>query len=267
MLNLLNLCMKNIKVVHKISRNNGKHFLKALIFCRKSQIFELEQKRDGASSIPACFDNKEIAAVKLLNAYRARGHLKSTNNPVRPRKYRRYNLELDYFGLSEQDLDIQFDQLSKELNISSMKLKDIVDHLEATYCSNIGVEYRYIANSDIRFWLYRHMEPEANDPLYSKEEKVDILKDLVRSVGFEKFLHSKYVGQKRFSLEGLEASISGINTMINEGAELGVKEFVFGMAHRGRLNVLTNVFQKNYKTIFCEFEGRAIDDKLGDGDV
>ena len=242
-------------------------FFKGFDFCRKSQIFELEQKSGSENSQPVHFNDKEIGVVKLLNAYRARGHLKSSNNPVRLRKNRRYDLELDYFGLTEQDLETKFDQLSKELDISSMKLKDIIEHLERTYCSNIGVEYRYIANSDIRSWLYKHMEPQANNPLYSKEEKVDILKDLARSVGFEKFLHSKYVGQKRFSLEGLEASISGINTMINEGAELGVKEFLFGMAHRGRLNVLTNVFQKNFKTIFREFEGGAIDEELGDGDV
>ena len=212
------------------------------------------------------FDSLEVNVLKLINAYRARGHLISKTNPVRERKKRKDDLDLEYFNLSEKDLNKQF-SIAKEITLNKTSLHNIIEHLKKTYCSSIGVEYRSIPNSDIRQWLYDVMEPVANQPYYNPQEKITIFENLVKAVNFEKFLHKKYVGQKRFSLEGLESVIPGLNFLLWEGANLGAKEFIFGMAHRGRINILTNVFQKRYETIFREFEGSTIDANYGDSDV
>ena len=175
-------------------------------------------------------------------------------------------MTLDYFGLDESDLEEEFD-VGHEIRLGRAKLKDIISHLEDTYCSSIGVEYRYSASSEMRQWLHERMESGANKPNFNKPKKMRILKKLT-GVGFEKFLGVKYVGQKRFSLEGIEAFIPAMDELFHEGARLGAQEFVMGMAHRGRLNVLANLFNKEYKALFQEFEGHALpDDVGGDGDV
>jgi 2-oxoglutarate dehydrogenase E1 component len=210
---------------------------------------------------------KEVKIMKLINAYRSRGHLISKTNPIRPRRLHQADLTLDYFGLSEADLEEEFD-VGHEIRLGRAKLKDIISHLEDTYCASIGVEYRYSQSSEMRQWLHERMESNANKPNFNKTQKMRILRKLTQGVGFEKFLGVKYVGQKRFSLEGLEAFIPAMNELFNEGSRLGVQEFVMGMAHRGRLNVLANLFEKEYKALFQEFEGHALPDEVGgDGDV
>ena len=213
------------------------------------------------------YTDKQVKVMKLINAYRGRGHLVAKTNPIRARRLHQCDLHLGYFGLEESDLDTEFD-VGNEIRLGRAKLKDIIAHLEDTYCGSIGAEYRYIPNSQIRMWLHEEMESIANKPQFTNSVKRRILKKLVEPVGFEKFLHIKYVGQKRFSLEGLESVIPGMDAMFNEGARLGVKEFVMGMAHRGRLTVLTSLFQKKFESLFTEFEGGNLpDDIRGDGDV
>ena len=213
--------------------------------------------------------DKEVAVMKFINAYRARGHLIAKTNPIRPRRPQKADLELEYFGLAEEDLDTEFD-VGDQIHIGKTDLRSIAEHLEKTYCSSIGCEYRNIRNSRTRVWLHEHMEPIANQPQFDKEDKIKIFDSLVKSVGFESFLGLKYISEKRFSLEGIESFIPALNTMFNVGSNLGVKEFVVGMAHRGRLNVLSNLFGKSYERMFNEFENTSGEDYSGsdgDGDV
>ena len=213
------------------------------------------------------YADKEVKIMKLINAYRSRGHLIAKTNPIRPRRLHTTDLGLDYFGLTEADLNEEFD-VGSEVRLGRAKLKDIIAHLEETYCASIGVEYRYMPNSEMRQWLHEAMEGTANKTNFTKTQKKRILTKLNQGVGFEKFLGVKYVGQKRFSLEGIESFIPAMDELFQEGARLGAKEFVMGMAHRGRLNVLANLFEKEYETLFQEFEGHGIDEEVGgDGDV
>ena len=210
---------------------------------------------------------KEVNVVKLINAYRTRGHLIADTNPIRERRKHPVDLGLEYFDLTEEDLDREF-HVGKEIDLDQSSLRQILDRLKKTYCSSIGVEFRQIRDAQIRQWMYKEIEPTNNDPGYSKEEKLHILDKLNHAVTFENFLHTKYVGKKRFSLEGGETVIPGIDALVEMGSELGCEEFIFGMAHRGRLNVLVNVFQKSYEAVFSEFEGTKMPhDVFGDGDV
>jgi len=223
--------------------------------------------RNTLSSEDVAYTDKQVSVMKLINAYRSRGHLIARTNPVRPRRLHQSDLSIEYFGLNESDLDTEF-EVGNEIRIGRAKLRDIIAHLDDTYCSSIGVEYRYIPDSQIRMWLHEEMEGSGNKPQFTNNQKKHILSKLAESVGFEKFLHVKYVGQKRFSLEGIEAVVPALDALFEEGARLGVKEVVMGMAHRGRLNILTNLFQKKFKSLFTEFEGgRLPDDIQGDGDV
>ncbi len=211
--------------------------------------------------------NKEVAVVKLINSYRAIGHLVAETNPIRQRRKHKTDLTLEYFGLSEFDLTQEFDA-GKEISIGRATLEQILVHLKRTYCSTIGVEFKYCRNEQLRQWLYNHMEPVANHPEFPNEERKHILKKISEAVMFENFIHTKYVGKKRFSLEGIEALIPALDAAIEESAKLGAEEFILGMAHRGRLNVLANIFGKPYEDIFSEFEGtRLPEDVKGDGDV
>ena len=211
--------------------------------------------------------DKEAAVMKLINAYRDRGHLIARINPVRERQQFKADLNLEHFRLTKEDLDLEF-EVGRQIRIGRSKLREIIAHLNATYCSSIGAEYRYIPDSRIRMWLHEQMESTANRTEFSAEEKNRILNKLAQAVGFENFLHVKYAGQKRFSLEGTEAFVPALDELFETGADLGVKEFVIGMAHRGRLNVLVNLFGKSYENMFSEFEGSFLPDHIhGDGDV
>jgi len=210
---------------------------------------------------------KEIGVRNLIHAYRTRGHLRSKTNPVRPRRDRKAILDLEDFGLNEQDLDTEFD-VGNEIGIGRARLRDIYASLQKIYEGSIGFEYMYIREPQILSWLKKKIEHESLNFSPSISEKKRILSKLNEAVVFENFLHTKYIGQKRFSLEGGETTIPALDAIINKGAELGAEEFVLGMAHRGRLNVLANVMGKTYEQIFNEFEGNLPTDMtMGDGDV
>lgn len=209
---------------------------------------------------------KEFKVIGLIGGYRQRGHLFTKTNPVRQRRTYQPDLSLENFGLSDKDLETVF-QAGNEIGIGPAKLKDIISHLELTYCQSIGVEYTFMREPQVVKWLQERMEKNKNAPAFSKEEKRSILKKLTQAVVFENYLHTKFVGQKRFSLEGGEAVIPAMNTLMEHGSNMGIEDYVIGMAHRGRLNVLTNIMNKNYKDVFTEFEGRPSEDSLFDGDV
>ncbi len=215
------------------------------------------------SSGPA---SKEINVLNLINGYRTRGHLFTQTNPVRERRKYTPTLDLENFGLSEADLDTVF-EAGNSVGLGSARLRDILDLLKQTYCRTIGAEYMYLSNPISIEWLQKRMEQSRNTPQYNWEKKRHILKKLNQAVTFEKFLGTKYVGQKRFSLEGGETLIPALDAVIEKGGELGIREFVMGMAHRGRLNVLANIFKKEYDIIFSEFEGKGHEDSVFQGDV
>jgi len=210
---------------------------------------------------------KEFKVLDLINGYRTRGHLFTDTNPVRARRTYRPTLELATFGLSDGDLDTEFDA-GNEIGIGRATLRRIVEHVEETYCRSIGVEYRYIRHPEKVRWLQERMERNRNQPDFSIEDKKEILYKLNQAVVFEKFLGKKFLGQKRFSIEGGETLIPALDWVIERGAnEHGVQDVVIGMAHRGRLNVLANTLNKTYESIFSEFEGKDYDDALVEGDV
>ncbi len=210
--------------------------------------------------------NKEFSVYQLIQAYRKKGHLVAKTNPIRERKDRRANLELKYFGLSDADLATTF-IAGKFIGLENASLNDIVAHLRKCYTSAVGIEYFYINDQVQVQWLQDEFEKKFHEPL-SIEQKRHILEKLDQGVMFEKFLHTKYIGQKRFSLEGGETTIAALDAIINTAAEFGVQEVVLGMAHRGRLNILANILGKTYEQIFTEFEGKALPDTtMGSGDV
>ncbi|HYG38415.1 MAG TPA: 2-oxoglutarate dehydrogenase E1 component [Cytophagales bacterium] len=211
--------------------------------------------------------DKEIQVRNLIYAYRSRGHLRSKTNPVRERKDRHALLDLQDFGLSEADLDTVF-EASKELGVGALTLRKLIENLQYIYTGAVGFEFMYIREPEILKWFRDKSEREALAFNPSVEEKKRILKKLNEAVVFENFLHTKYIGQKRFSLEGGETTIPALDAIIDKGGELGVEEVIIGMAHRGRLNVLANIMGKTYEQIFNEFEGNINPDStMGDGDV
>lgn len=225
--------------------------------------FEFARKNYD-TDVPENF-NKEFKVLDLINGYRSRGHLFTKTNPVRARRTYRPTLDIENYGLEQADLETVF-QAGNEVGIGPAKLKDIIDHLQQTYCDSIGVEYMYIRKPEEVAWIREKIELK-NRPKFSEKEKKHILHKLNQAVVFEKFLHTKFVGQKRFSLEGNEALIPALDAVVEKGADIGIKEFIIGMAHRGRLNVLANIFNKTYEKIFSEFEGKEYEDNLFDGDV
>lgn len=209
---------------------------------------------------------KEFQVVKLIDGYRNRGHLFTKTNPVRARRKYAPTLEIENFGLSQSDLSTVF-SAGEILGIGAQSLQEIINHLESIYCDSIGVEYMYIRKPEEIQWIQKRLNINDNQPAFSSDQKKYILKKLNEAVSFESFLHTKYVGQKRFSLEGGEALIPALDAVIEKAAELGVEEFIMGMAHRGRLSTLTNIFGKSAKDIFSEFDGKDYEEKVFDGDV
>jgi 2-oxoglutarate dehydrogenase E1 component len=208
----------------------------------------------------------EFKVINLINGYRMRGHLFTKTNPVRNRRKYKPDLGIDVFDLEDKDLDTVF-HAGTEIEIGPAKLRDIISHLEQTYCQSIGVEYMNIRNPNLLSWLQERMELSMNIPHFSRDEKARILNKVVEAVTFENFLATKFVGQKRFSLEGAESFLPAMNALMEHGVELGIEDYIIGMAHRGRLNVLANIMAKPTKDIFTEFEGRPSEDGLFDGDV
>jgi len=217
-------------------------------------------------AVPESQINKELAILNLIDGYRIRGHLFTKTNPVRTRRQYTPTLDMENFGLGKGDLDSVF-QAGHTIGIGAAPLKDILAHLQATYCNSIGVEYAYIRDPAIVRWLRDKMESCNNSREFSEEERRHIFYHLKLAVGFENFIHKKFVGQKRFSLEGAESLIPAMDAVIEQGADLGICEFVIGMAHRGRLNVLGNVMKKPYENIFKEFYGTEYEEGIALGDV
>jgi 2-oxoglutarate dehydrogenase E1 component len=209
---------------------------------------------------------KEFQVVKLIEGYRTRGHLFTKTNPVRNRRTYSPNLEVENFGLSQDDLSTVFNA-GAIVGIGPSTLSTIIEHLQSTYCDSIGVEYMYVRNVEKKDWIKDRLHQNQNHPNFSPDQKKDILNKLNQAVSFENFLHTKYVGQKRFSLEGGESLIPALDALVMAAAAKGVEEFIMGMAHRGRLNTLTNIFGKSPKDIFSEFDGKDYDEVVFDGDV
>jgi 2-oxoglutarate dehydrogenase E1 component len=209
---------------------------------------------------------KEFSVLKLIDAYRSRGHLFTKTNPVRDRRIYSPNLEIENFELTHSDLLTVFDA-AKVIGKQPSTLQDIIKHLQNVYCQHIGIEYMYIRNPEIIQWVQERLNINDNLPDFNADQKKNILEKLNEAVSFENFLHTKYVGQKRFSLEGGESVIPAIDALIEAAAEKGVEQFVMGMAHRGRLNILANIFRKSTQDIFSEFDGKDYDKEYFDGDV
>jgi 2-oxoglutarate dehydrogenase E1 component len=209
---------------------------------------------------------KEFDVINLINGYRKNGHLFTRTNPVRERRKYSPTLDKENFELSDADLDTTF-RAGSMIGIGPATLRQIIEHLEKTYCESIGVEYMYMRRPEVIGWMQNLIESNKNQPNFSLEEKKQVLKKLSQAVLFEEFLGKKFTGQKRFSLEGAESLIPALDMVVEEGSELGIEEFVIGMAHRGRLNVLANILNKTYKQIFHEFEGKDYEDADIEGDV
>jgi 2-oxoglutarate dehydrogenase E1 component len=209
---------------------------------------------------------KEFKVITLIDAYRKRGHLFTLTNPVRDRRKHHPSLDYTNFGLEKSDEEVIF-QAGNEIGIGPSKLSKIIEHLNIVYCQSIGVEFMYIRNPKRLTWILDKLHEDSNTPIFISDQKKHILHKLNQAVAFESFLHKKFVGQKRFSLEGAESLIPALDTLIEHSSTLGVEEFVMGMAHRGRLNILANIFNKTYKEIFSEFEGKLYEDDLIAGDV
>ncbi|MES2702104.1 MAG: 2-oxoglutarate dehydrogenase E1 component [Bacteroidota bacterium] len=209
---------------------------------------------------------KEFGVFQLISAYRRRGHLSSTTNPIRARKDRHPQLEPERYNLAEGDMEQSF-AAGKFIGIPNAKLKDILARLKSLYAANVGIEYAYINDIEKCTWVQQTYE-ELMQRQLSIPQKRRVLEKLNEGVIFEKFLNTKFIGQKRFGLEGGEATIAALDTIINDSAEAGVQEVVIGMAHRGRLNILANTLKKTYEQIFSEFEGNMPEDMtMGSGDV
>lgn len=226
--------------------------------------FALKNYKNKAKQ--SVISDREFKVINLINDYRKRGHLFTKTNPVRERRNYIPTLDIENFGLTRGELETWF-EAGSEVGLGRSKLSDILSMLNETYCKSIGVEYVYIKNHEVVNWLREKMEKERNTPRFKDAEKKKILHQLIRAVSFEKFLHLRFAGQKRFSLQGGESLIPALEALVDSGASMGVKEFVFGMAHRGRLNVLANVMRKPYTDIFSEFEGKEYEDETLLGDV
>lgn len=191
----------------------------------------------------------EFKVIRLIGAYRKRGHLFTLTNPVRDRRKYEPTLALNNFGLTEKDLNTVF-KAGEIIGLGAVTLREIIARLETVYCQSIGIEYTHLRSEEEREWVQRWLQ--KNIPTnYSPEQKKHFLRKLNEAVSFESFLHTKYVGQKRFSLEGGETFIPAVDTIISRAIEQGVEEFVMGMAHRGRLNTLVNIFGKNAQDILA----------------
>jgi 2-oxoglutarate dehydrogenase E1 component len=237
-------------------------------FNRDEAIAQMSQVATSGEDCSLVSDKlqKEFNVLKLIEGYRVRGHLFTKTNPVRDRRTYSPDLSVEHFGLSQSDLDTVFDAASV-IGKQPSTLREIIRHLQHVYCQSIGVEYTHIRKPEVIEWIQNRLNVNENLPNFNNDQKKHILNKLNEAVSFENFLHTKYVGQKRFSLEGGESLIPALDALIEAAAERGVEQFVMGMAHRGRLNVLANIFGKPTQDIFSEFDGKDYDKEYFDGDV
>lgn len=211
--------------------------------------------------------SKEFKVINLINAYRTRGHLFTKTNPIQEGKKYEPNLNLYHFELLETDFDTIFDA-SKIIGIESTSLKNIIQHLKKIYCDSIGIEYMHIHELEKITWIQKWVEINDNRPKLSFKEKQKILFQLNQSIVFENFLHTKFVGQKRFSIEGNESLFPAVYEIIEYASNYyKTEEFIMGMTHRGRLNIFSNLFNKNCARIFSEFSSKEYEDTIFSGDV
>jgi 2-oxoglutarate dehydrogenase E1 component len=210
----------------------------------------------------------EFKVYQLIEAYRNNGHLIADTNPIRKRKDRNAGLDLENFGLSDKDLKTEF-HVGSIVGLGKTSLSSIVEHLRQGYCGTIGIQYSYVRDQEELIWLRKKIENNPNFKQFDIAKKEAIFRKLNKAVVFEQFLGKKYIGEKRFSLEGGETAIPALHAIIDTAAntEIPVDEVVIGMAHRGRLNILTNIMGKTYEEIFNEFEGNEPLKTMGDGDV
>ena len=227
---------------------------------------QMANKAAASGSIPDDIQ-KEFKILNLIEAYRHRGHLFTKTNPVRERRHYEPTLDIENFGLSKDDLNKKFNSAAETGLPGAATLQEILNHLNKIYCESIGVEYMHVNNVAERKFIREWLQVNENHPKLNAAEKTEILEKLNQAVAFENYLHTKFVGQKRFSLEGGESLIPALDQLISRSSQLGVDEVVLGMAHRGRLNVLTNIFGKSYKQIFSEFEGKEFEEDVFSGDV
>lgn len=237
-----------------------RHFFKG--FDLATTHFPIKPSENGSTG----HSPKELNVMRLITSYRRRGHLFTKTNPVRARRTYTPTLAIENFDLTEKDLDLVF-EAGNEVGLGRATLREIIALLEETYCASIGVEYRYMTNPDKVRWLQEKMENSRNREKLPKENKLRILDLLVEASGFEDYMHKKFVGQKRFSLEGSESIIPALDAIISRGGEYNVNDIVLGMAHRGRLNVLTNIMKKPYSQVFREFNAQNYDEEIKYGDV
>jgi 2-oxoglutarate dehydrogenase E1 component len=222
----------------------------------------------GASQAPAGGDSRQTSVVRLIYAYRDLGHFVAHLDPLSDAPASHPLLELSEFGLSEADLDRTFETAPYIGLPRVTTLRQILAALRDTYCRTIGVEYMHIQDTRIRRWLQERMETRRNRPGFNRDQKLKILKGLHYAELFERFLQTRYPGEKRFSLEGAETLIPLLEAIVEKAPDSGVREIIFGMAHRGRLNVLANILRKPYDEIFAQFEKNYLPDSMdGDGDV
>lgn len=231
-----------------------------------ASLAELIQAAASSGNVPQDIE-KEFKVINLINDYRRRGHLFTKTNPVRERRTYSPDLAIENYGLSKEDLNTKFNCAIETGMPGAATLAEIIVHLEKIYCNSIGVEYMHINNVEEKQFIKGWLQVNENQPQLTGEEKKEILHKLNQAVAFENYLHTKFVGQKRFSLEGGESLIPALDQLISRSSVHGVDEVILGMAHRGRLNVLTNIFQKSYKQIFSEFEGKEFEEDVFSGDV
>lgn len=210
---------------------------------------------------------RAIGVWRLITMYRMRGHVLANLDPLEKEPGHTPDLELEYYGLSLWDLDREF-YCGKLFPSGKAKLRDIISKLRDTYCENIGADYMHLLDLDERRWLRETMESTGNEPTLSKEDKAQILHKLNQAMAFEEFLHKKYVGHKRFSLEGNDTLIPMVHFLLEKAGEYDMEKVFMGMAHRGRLNMLVNIMNKPYHRVFAEFEGNVDPKSIqGSGDV
>src|SRR5262245_1768511 len=215
---------------------------------------------------PAPDIRRQTAAVRIITAYRELGHLQAHLDPLNPPPPPHPMLAFERFGITPADLDATVDASMYFGMTGAARLGDVIDALKETYCRTIGVEYMHMLDLDARKWLAQRMEPSRNRPTLPLRQEYRVLLTLHQAEMFERFLHTKYVGQKRFSLEGGETLIPVLDAITERSPSLGIKELVIGMAHRGRLNVLANILHKPFEQVFNEFEDNYLPDTTTDGD-
>jgi len=212
-------------------------------------------------------EKKQVKVLQLINAYRFRGHQRATLDPLGLMERTSVpDLDISFHGMSDADLNLEFNTGSLCFDREILTLSDIVQGLQRTYCSNIGAEYMHIIDTDIKRWFQQRLESVQSHPVYEKKTRFHLLERLTAAEGLEKYLGSRYPGTKRFGLEGADSLIPLVDELIQRAGTHGTREIVIGMAHRGRLNVLVNTLGKNPKDLFDEFEGKKLTN-VGSGDV